>query len=334
MSEAPLFVPRRGWRRPDPRRVAALGFAASLAVAVASLAVPLPLRAPRLLPVPGSAIADLGERAERAQRAMGQARDFIRSAKIRAMGAGALADPSGLVGQEVTPLVTTLGSLEAKRLSTSPVWARVLTERLGAEGVGPGSVVAASLSGSFPGLNLALAAACDALGVRLIAVSSVTASTWGANEPGFTWPEMEAMLVEGGVIRPASVAIAAGGAADAAADLAGEDRALASRIRNAAAARLGVPALRPGSFEEAVGLRLRAYRRAAAGAPVALYVNVGGAEASMGHSPAILGVGTGFVTGRALRGTRGVTAWFAEQGVPILMLLNVRELALRWGVGL
>ena len=72
----------------------------------------------------------------------------------------------------------------------------------------------------------------------------------------------------------------------------------------------------------------------AAGAPVALYVNVGGAEASMGHSPAILGVGTGFVTGRALRGTRGVTAWFAEQGVPILMLLNVRELALRWGVGL
>jgi tetratricopeptide (TPR) repeat protein len=29
---------------------------------------------------------------------------------------------------------------------------------------------------------------------RVVAVSSVTASTWGANQPGFTWPEIEALL--------------------------------------------------------------------------------------------------------------------------------------------
>jgi poly-gamma-glutamate system protein len=164
----------------------------------------------------------------------------------------------------------------------------------------------------------------------------VTASTWGANEPGFTWPEMEARLVRGGLIQRASIAVTAGGAADRAQDLPDEDRALAERIRDAAAARLGVPALRPRDYEEAVAVRLQAYRRAAAGAPIALYANVGGAEASMGRSTAILTVGTGFVDGARLRGAvgGGVTAWFASERVPILMLLNVRELALRWGIGL
>lgn len=266
---------------------------------------------------------------------MRSARELLRREKIAELGGAVLTDPSGLVGQELTPLVTTLGSLEAKRLTTSPAWARALTERLAENGIGPGSVVAASLSGSFPGLNVALAAACDALGARLIAVSSVTASTWGANEPGFTWPEMEARLVRAGIIRRASIAVTAGGAADRAQDLPDEDRALAERIRDEAAARLGVPALRPRDYEEAVDARLRAYRRAAAGSPIVLYANVGGAEASMGRSTAILGVGTGFVDAAGVRGRAGggVTARFAQDRVPILMLLNVRELALRWGIG-
>ena len=336
MREAQLFRPRTGWCRPAPQRLAALGFAAFVGLAGVSIVMPLPIRAPSVFAGPGERVADLPARAARAEAAMRRAGELLKEAKAAAHGDTALSDGRGLIGQELTPLVTTLGSLEAKRLSTHPAWARVLTERLAAEGIGAGSIVAASLSGSFPGLNVALAAACEALDARLIAVSSVTASSWGANEPGFTWPEMEVRLVRARVIRPVSVAITTGGAADRAADLADEDRALAERIRDAAAARLDVPALRPGSFEEAVAARLRAYRRAAAGAPIDLYVNVGGAEASMGRSTAILGVGTGFVSGRALRGSagQGVTAWFADQRVPILMLLNVRELALRWGVGL
>ena len=110
---------------------------------------PIPSHSPSLLGK--GLIADLAERAARAEAAARAAQEVVRREKIAELGAPTLTDPTGLIGQELTPLVTTLGSLEAKRLSTSPAWARALTERLAAHGVGPGTVVAASLSGSLNG---------------------------------------------------------------------------------------------------------------------------------------------------------------------------------------
>jgi len=132
--------------------------------------------------------------------------------------------------------MTTVGSLESKRLATDPRWARVLVAQLTAHGVGPGSIITASFSGSFPGLNLAVMAACRAMQVRLIAVSSVTASTWGAVEPGFTWPEMEVLVVRAGVLPAATVAVSVGGSSDAGRDLSEEGRAIARRIQQDTAA--------------------------------------------------------------------------------------------------
>jgi poly-gamma-glutamate system protein len=301
--------------------------------------VPLPsspLRPGRIWRLPPP---DLARRAADAQRTMTAAEDRVRADKRRAgvrTEAEAEPDPSGLLGNELTPLVTTLGSLEAKRLATNPLWARVLTERLAGVGIGRGDVVAASFSGSFPGLNLAVMAACQALGADLTAVSSTTASTWGANQPGFTWPEIEARLVGAGLVARASWAVTAGGEADGALDLPVEGRTAARAAMQAAARRLGVPALEPRDFDDAVRQRIALYRRAANGRPVALYVNVGGASASLGRSPAILRQRSGFLPGGPfdLSPGRGVTARFAEQGVRVLMLLNVRDLALRWGVPL
>ena len=110
--------------------------------------------------------------------------------------------------------------------------------QLSAHGVRSNDTVVASFSGSFPGLNLAVMAACKAMGLRLIAISSVTASTWGANEPGFTWPEIEALVSRAGVMPAVSVAISLGGTRDSARDLSDEGRALARRIQADAAQRL------------------------------------------------------------------------------------------------
>jgi poly-gamma-glutamate system protein len=245
-------------------------------------------------------------------------------------------DPSGLIGDEVTPLMTTLGNLEAKRLSANPAWAAVLVEQLAAAGVVRGDLLAAGLSGSFPGLNLALMSACEALGANLIAVSSVTASTWGANQPGFTWPEMEARLVEARLLRRASIAVTAGGGSDVASDLDEEGRALAGSIRDQVARRLTIRALVPSGFDDAVDKRLDAIQSAAAGRPIRLYVNVGGAEASLGRSAAILRFRSGFLPAAPIGrpSERGVMGRLAARGVPALLLLNVRDLALRWGVPL
>lgn len=338
-----LFRPRLGRCKVSSSLLAAIGWCLALVVLAASGVGVLPsfgylgLGFSRI-PAPPRSPA-LARRSAEAAATMTRAEAFLRSERdrlgIHAEGEAA-GDPSGLLGAEVTPLMTTLGSLEAKRLSTNPEWARVLTVRLAGAGIGPGDLVAAGFSGSFPGLNLALTAACQALGADLVAISSVTASTWGANQPGFTWPEMEARLVEAGIMRRVSVAVAAGGDADMALDLDEDGRATAYAIRDASARRLGIPALSPRDFREAVGQRLAAYRRAAGGRPIALYANVGGADASMGRSSAILRMRSGFLPpvsfGRPQE--QGVTARLAGQGVRVLVLLNVRDLALRWGVPL
>jgi len=201
--------------------------------------------------------------------------------------------------------------------------------------VGPGDVVAAGFSGSFPGLNLAVALAAHALDAELIAISSVTASTWGANQPGFTWPEMECLLAPT-IIPRASIAVTAGGDGDIARDLEFDGRQMAASIRDEAARCLGAAAFRPADFDDAIRQRMSAYRKAANGRPIALYVNVGGTAASLGESSAVLNLKSGFIRpgpfDRSER--RGVMARFAEQGVRVLTLLNIRDLAVRWGIPL
>jgi poly-gamma-glutamate system protein len=330
--------PRVGHYATSHRVLSAIGcVAAGVLMLIPSTIVPTP-RVRSVLPwPPGSAIAGLEARAATAERIMHQAEIAVRSAKMQSgIASEAGADPSGLIGGELTPLVTTLGSLEAKRTATNPLWAAVLTRQMSEAGIGPGDVIAAGFSGSFPGLNLAVMAAARALDADLIAVSSVTASTWGANQPGFTWPEIECRLVASGFLPRASIAVTAGGDGDVGRDLEPEARRLAASIRDTSARRLGAAALQPADFRDAVRQRLSAYRRAANGRPVALYVNVGGTEASLGQTGAVLHLKSGFIRPLPFdrSDNRGVMARFAEQGVPVLTLLNIRDLAIRWGIPL
>ena len=187
-------------------------------VVLAAVALAAAVLAGRILPRRPAAVAELAARAASAERRMRNAAEFLAAAKGREglpRPEGVSEAERGFVGAEWTPLVTTLGSLEAKRLAASPRWASELTIRLHRAGIREGSVVAASFSGSFPGLAVAVNAACEALGARLVAVSSVTASTFGATEPGFTVPEMEARLSGAGLLPRASVAISVGGDDDA-----------------------------------------------------------------------------------------------------------------------
>lgn len=297
--------------------------------------VPAPFWWPVTPIVPASAAVTetAGNRAEASAR---HAARLIYTAKT---GAGVFVDRGGppeeiaLIGSEWTPLVTTLGSLEAKRLAASPAWARVLTREFARSGVGEGSVVAAAFSGSFPGLNLAVSCAVQALGARLIAVSSVTASTWGATDPGFTWPEIEARLVDAGVIHPVSVAISVGGDGDRGLDLEGEARSTAESIAERTAGRLGAQWLRPMSVDAAIQQRIAVLARHARGRPLTVFVNVGGTSAALGRASGVLRLRTGWLTGAPVADLGdGLLGYYARRGTRVLHLLNIRDLATRWGL--
>jgi poly-gamma-glutamate system protein len=247
---------------------------------------------------------------------------------------------AALLGAELTPLVSTMGPLEAKWVATDPRWAAALARQFFSRGIGRGAVVLASFSGSFPGLNLAVMAAAEALGARVVAVSSVTASTWGASEPGFTWPEMEVVVVHAGVLPAASAAITLGASSDAGRGLDPEGLALAQRIQQETARALGAEALKVDSLDEAITARLDVYQRALAGRRPGIYVNVGGNHASLGGAKAPFRHAEGWITGPARAGVAtgsarrhaSVLATFVEDGVPALNLLNVRRLAREWNL--
>jgi poly-gamma-glutamate system protein len=246
---------------------------------------------------------------------------------------GVTADEA-LIGHETSPLVTTLGDLEAKRVSVSPAWPRTLAREFHRVGLKRGDVVAASFSGSFPGINLAVMSASQSMGLELIAISSVTASSWGATDPGFTWPEIEARLAAAGLVRRATVAVSAGGDGDRALDLDDEGRSLARSIAERCARELHARLLEPADFDDAVRGRLDAFRAARAGRPIAAFVNVGGTQAALGRTTAILRVQNGWLGRTPFDSSpgRGLVARMVEQGIPVLHVLNVRDLAARWGI--
>ena len=91
---------------------------------------------------------------------------------------------------------------------------------------------------------------------------------------------------------------------------------------------LRVPALRFSVSNSACTTAARG------GRPIAAFVNVGGTEAALGRSSAILKVKSGWLAKVPFDASpgRGLVARMVEQGVPVLHVLNVRDLAVRWGI--
>jgi poly-gamma-glutamate system protein len=322
-----------------PVRLPAWGLTVAGVCAVAALVAAGLLPAPRWPAIGTGALprgATIEQRAGDAERCVRAAAREIHAAKRLAgafLDTGGPPDEVALIGSEVTPLVTTLGSLEAKRLAASPAWARRLTVEFSGAGVGPRSSIAASFSGSFPGLSLAVVCAAHALDSRVVAVSSVTASTWGATDPGFTWPEIEARLVDAGLIPAASVGVSVGGDRDRGLDLDADARALAESIADTSARRLSAERLRPDTAGDAAAQRFALLTRRAGARSIAVYVNVGGSTVSLGGDDAVLRLQTGWLSSPPADALgNGLLALFARRGTPVLHVLNVRELAARWGI--
>jgi poly-gamma-glutamate system protein len=266
-----------------------------------------------------------------AARRMAAAIDVVREARqARGLALDPQADPNrtGLIGVEFSAFTTTVGDLAAKRTATNPNMAAGLVRWLAETGVRRGSVVAVGASGSFPGLVIATSAAALALGAEPVVISSVAASSWGANLPEFTWLDMEAALAAAGLVSR-SIAASPGGEADVGAGLAPDAR----RDLERAVARAGVPAVAGDTLKARVEARITLYERAAAGRPIAVFVNVGGAAANIGTCLEILQVAPG-VHRRlpACRGEPGVLWRMSGRGVPVVHLLHVDGIARAFGL--
>ncbi len=91
---------------------------------------------------------------------------------------GAGSNGTGIIGDEFTPLTTSLGDVEAKRTSTNPAFAALLVKFFHDAGLKRGDVVAVGASGSFPALLLATLSTSRVLGLEPIVIYSIGASMY------------------------------------------------------------------------------------------------------------------------------------------------------------
>ncbi len=242
------------------------------------------------------------------------------------------ADPNGtgFVGVERSVITTSAGNAAAKRTTANPGFAALVAALLHEAGARRGDAVAVGASSSFPALVVATLAAAEALGVEPLVISSLGASEWGANIPGFGWLQMEECLRRAGLLASVPLARAIGGEADVGLDMDPLGRAgLASAIAAGDA-----PFLEEPDLERNVARRMEIYRRGAGPRPIRAFVNIGGSWANMGTDAAVLEVEPGLSRRVPLPPPerRGVLQAMAAAGVPVVHLLNVKGLCERYGL--
>jgi len=239
-------------------------------------------------------------------------------------------DPNatGIIGDEFTPLTTSLGEADAKRTSANPAFAGVMVRYLQRAGLRRGDVVAVGASGSFPALLLATLCAAKALELEPVVVYSIGSSMYGANIPGFTFVDMLSAVREDGLLPYRLAAVSPGGSDDGGGGVVFEEDGGGLLVEETR--RSGLPEVGGASLAERIRRRLRIYDEAAGARPIKGFVNIGGASASFGDTPASLALPNGLVLHPPAvpdSPTRGLVFEFAARGVPVIHLLYVRGLA-------
>jgi len=291
--------------------------------------------------------------ARRAQDALEVIRD---ASEGRGLPLRPKTDPaaSRMIGEVLSPITSGSGSLVSKQTSVNPNFAAVVVQWLKDLRIKSGDVVAVGVSGSFPAMNVAIYSALYELGIEPIIISSTAASQWGANDPNFTWLDMEAVLRKNDVFPYKSVAASLGGVGDDAIGLTKRGRRMLERAieRNdmtfladieperkkidTADEEAAQPVANLGLVDQdRVRERMRVYYEAAGDRTIKAYVNVGGGTVSVGTK-----VGKRkFMPGVNLRPPKGIDEMppsvlgaFLETGVPGIHLTRIIDLAEEYGL--
>jgi len=239
---------------------------------------------------------------------------------------------TGLVGDEYTPLTTTTGYLTAKRTATNPDFAAYLVKLLSERGLNDHDTVLVTMTGSLPGLNLALLCALEELKIPAFRAVSLGSSSYGANQLELTWIDIEDILVREGLISRRSDLATLGGTADIGKDLSDDTKELLRKK----CARLGYPLLESGNRRAQYEERLAIF-----GDPRGydLLINVGGNHIMLGTGPEGRELPGGLIDpaspewqNMVSTSAGGMVFDFLQNGVPVLNLLHVEELAGQAGI--
>ncbi len=241
-------------------------------------------------------------------------------------------DPNqtALIGQEFTLITTDRGEIDAKLSATNPNVAAVIIQLLKDADLRQNDNVAVAFTGSFPGMNIGVLAALEVLHLNPIIITSVGSSNFGANDPYFTWLDMENILYKSNIFHNRSIAASIGGGSDLGRGLSPEGRNLIIE----AIERNDVELIHEKYLENSIDKRLEIYEKHSRGQPLKAYINVGGGIASLGNVINGRLISPGLTTYLPMKNypLNGVIIEMGKNRVPIIHLLNINELLSKYGL--
>ncbi len=245
----------------------------------------------------------------------------------------AINDPNetGLVGPKFSHISTGEGDLDSKLSTLNPNFAALVVEILLEAKLSEGDQVAVSFTGSMPGANLAVLSACHVMGLTPHIISSVGSSHWGATDPEFTWVDMEKILIKGSELKHQSLAVSYGGKSDIGRGMSPMGRNLIKK----AVDRSGISTfIEPERLSESIRIRLEIFNESTLLENYSAYINVGGGAASVGTLNQAQEIHPGLSLPVDVNnfGNGSVFMQFTSLGIPLIHILNIKELCERYRV--
>lgn len=227
----------------------------------------------------------------------------------------------GLIGLDYSEITTTLGSLDAKYTANNPEFAALTVRMLDDAGVDSNSTIGIISSGSFPSIAISTLAAVQILGARVVLISSLGSSSYGANDPGATWIDLEKWLTEKGGLKYKSSVVTYGAEDDAGIGIQEGGITLLDK----AAARCGINVYKPRSFSESLNYKLNLL----ISNKIDMLINIGGNQVALGKCPHGSAIDNGMH--KRIRtcndSDRGLIFRLSEKGIPVIHFLNIKSLA-------
>jgi len=241
-------------------------------------------------------------------------------------------DPNhtAIIGQEYSLITTDQGDLESKLSATNPNFAAVIVQLFKDAGLNENDNIAIAFSGSFPGLNISVIAAVETLKLKPVIITSEGSSNFGANDPYFTWLDMENVLYKSNIFHNRSVAASIGGGNDLGRGLSPEGRDLIVK----AIERNGVEFINEKHLENSIAKRMEIYDKYSQGEPVKAFINVGGGIASLGTAinGQLIPSGLSMRLPMSNFPLHGVIIEMSHREIPIIHILNINQLLSKYGL--
>jgi poly-gamma-glutamate system protein len=244
-----------------------------------------------------------------------------------------LNDPNDtrLVGRQFSLITSGRGSLPSKLSCFNPNMAALAVDLLHEADVEKGDMIAVCATGSFPAVNIAVACAAETMGLDVYWINSVTSSSWGANDPEFTYLDIHASLHQEGLISNPISAASIGGNHDLGQTLSPEGRKLAIE----AIERNELILIKGNSLEDNVETRLDLFKSYANSRMknIQAFVNIGGGVASLGSSRNGDLLKAGYLSKLKVRDFEdkiGVSYEMTLMDVPVINFHNISQLLNRY----